>query len=304
MQIMESVRLQIQTFAENAWLRIESQRSEMIEGEGAQIHFESLTQSMRLHKKITIEKERILEITANISHLATKQILRREKFVVCDWMAAKKKWRANVRRDRFFENKFDVSDWLALYAEKPWSASLGSDAIEPKILVKQNLRFEKAIEIARAKQAVRDEELRVEKEIKDKKDAIEKAKLEKKQREQQNMVENYGEVLAELLTEMSEELRNKRQAERRANKTRFERLKEDVNMFFNGEKLRQEEEMKRISASIRNRQKGNLGYIEGIETIQIRLGKEENKEFQLLQDELAEQQYPYYRRLRRLLTSL
>ena len=91
MQIMESVRLQIQTIAENAWLRIESQRSEMIEGEGAQIHFESLTQSMRLHKKITIEKERILEITANISHLATKQILRREKFVVCDWMAAKKK---------------------------------------------------------------------------------------------------------------------------------------------------------------------------------------------------------------------
>ena len=38
MQIMESVRLQIQTIAENAWLRIESQRSEMIEGEGAQIH--------------------------------------------------------------------------------------------------------------------------------------------------------------------------------------------------------------------------------------------------------------------------
>ena len=54
----------------------------------------------------------------------------------------------------------------------------------------------------------------------------------------------------------------------------------------------QEEEMKRISASIRNRQRGNLGYIEGIETIQIRFGKEENKEFQLLQDELAEQQYP------------
>ena len=90
MQIMESVRLQIQTIAENAWLRIESQRSEMIEGEGAQIHFESLTQSMRLHKKISIEKERILEITENISHLATKKFLRREKFVVCDWMATKK----------------------------------------------------------------------------------------------------------------------------------------------------------------------------------------------------------------------
>ena len=204
----------------------------------------------------------------------------------------------------FFENKFDISDWLALYAERPWSASLGSNAIEPKILTKQNLRFEKAIEIARAKQAVRDEELRVEKEIKDKKDAIEQAKLEKKQREQQNMVENYGEVLAELLTEMSEELRNKRRAERRANKTRFERLREDVNMFFNGEKLRQEEEMKRISASIRNRQRGNLGYIEGIETIQIRFGKEENKEFQLLQDELAEQQYPYYRRLTKSIDQL
>ena len=56
-EIVKSVRLQIQTFAENAWLRIESQRSEMVEGAGAQIHFESLTQSMRLQKKIMIEKE-------------------------------------------------------------------------------------------------------------------------------------------------------------------------------------------------------------------------------------------------------
>ena len=68
-------------------------------------------------------------------------------------------------------------------------------------------------------------------------------------------------------------------------------------MFFNGTKIREEQEMKRISASIRKRQKGNLGYIEGIETIQIRWGKEDNKEFQLLQDELAEQEYPYYRRV-------
>ena len=63
---------------------------------------------------------------------------------------------------------------------RPWSASLGSDAIEQKF-TKQNLRFEKAIEVARAKQAA-DEELRVAKEIKDKKDAIEQAKLEEAER--------------------------------------------------------------------------------------------------------------------------
>mgnify|MGYP007000264524 len=75
------------------------------------------------------------------------------------------------------------------------------------------------------------------------------------------------------------------EADRRANKTRFERLNEDVNMFFNGAQIREEQEMKRIKASIRNKQRGNLGYIEGIEQIQIRWGKENNKEFQELQDE-------------------
>ena len=209
-------------------------------------------------------------MVGNISELSADQTLRRERFVVCDWMAAKKKWRANVRNDRFSENKFDVKDWLALYHEKPWSASLGSDKIEPKILRIQNARFEKSIEVARAKQAIRDEENRIAKEIQEKKDAIEKAKLDKKQKEQQNMVESYGEVLAELLTEMSEELREKKKADRMANKTRFERLKEDVNMFFNGAQIREEQEMKRIKESIRRRQRGNLGYIEGIETIQIR----------------------------------
>ena len=192
-----------------------------------------------------------------------------------------------MRQDRFFENKFDVKDWLALYEEAPWSASLGSDAIEPKILKVQNKRFEKAIDLARKKQGIRDEENRIAKEIQDKKDAIAQAKLDKKQKEQADMVNNYGEVLAELLTEMSEELRNKKEADRRANKTRFERLKEDVNMFFNGAQIREEQEMKRIKASIRNKQRGNLGYIEGIEQIQIRWGKENNKEFQELQDEFA-----------------
>ena len=303
-KIMTSVRLQIQLLAEDSWLKIASKSSELMEGEGAKIHFEALTKSMRVQKRISDEKGFVMDLTGEISELSADQVLRREKFVVCDWMAAKKKWKANVRQDRFFENKFDVKDWLALYEEAPWSASLGSDAIEPKILKVQNERFEKAIDLARKKQGIRDEENRIAKEIQDKKDAIAQAKLDKKQKEQADMVNNYGEVLAELLTEMSEELRNKKEADRRANKTRFERLKEDVNMFFNGAQIREEQEMKRIKASIRNKQRGNLGYIEGIEQIQIRWGKENNKEFQELQDEFAEQEYPYYRRVSKKIDQL
>ena len=93
-KIMTSVRLQIQLLAEDSWLKIASKSSELMEGEGAKIHFEALTKSMRVQKRISDEKGFVMDLTGEISELSADQVLRREKFVVCDWMAAKKKWKA------------------------------------------------------------------------------------------------------------------------------------------------------------------------------------------------------------------
>ena len=302
--IARSVSKQIRLVGEDMRLQNAIYKSEVLDGEGSKMVFDCITWRVSVNKKRRLEQDMIINLKKDLLERDLAHTLERERFVVPDWNPAKMKWKVQVRTARFGTNDFDVSNWLALYHEKPWGAHLRTDKIEPAILRKQNKRFDEAIIVARRKQDTKAEEERVAKEKKDREDAIKKAKLDKKLAEQQNLLNNYGEVLSELLTEVSEELRAKKLAERRANKTRFERLKEDVNMFFNGDKIRAEQEKNRIIASIHNKQKGNLGYIEGIESIKMIVGKQANEDFQALQDELTLEEMPHYKRLTKTIDTL
>jgi Ca2+-binding EF-hand superfamily protein len=303
-QLMEIVKMQIQIIAEDMWVEADLTQAELMDGEGSEIAFKSITRRVNLRQKRRKLQDAIMEMKTDLSGRSADQVLVRERYVVPEWLPGKMKWKVQVRTARFGENVFDPDDWFALYREKPWGAHLKTDKKAPLVLRKQNKRFDKAIELARKKQDVKAEAERVAKAAQDRKDAIAQAKVDKKMKEQQKLLNNYGEVLAELLTEVSQELRDKRESDRRANKTRFERLKEDVNMFFNGDKIRAEEEMKRITASIRSKQMGNLGYIEGIESIKMIVGKDANQEFQLLQDELVAEEMPHWKRLSKTVDKL